>query len=203
MPDIQKKISKSREADDIDKAQRPIEQLDIVAIELRRAREDKGISHTELHRQTGISRPVLFGYEAGRTKPGAKELRLLSEALGVSPNRLLFGTDEPFKPKTGIRSLLKIRNSPELSLIMGMMLIPSAFAILDDDQIESILTVISSMVESRNKEAHRKISIIIELLNQEIGDASPQSMAAFTKKFKEPDFMSQWNKRVEELLNSK
>lgn len=179
--------------------QQSIGTLDIVAIELRRAREAKGISHSELHRQTGISRPVLFGYETGRTKPGAKELRLLSEALGVTPNRLLFGTDEPFKPQTGIRSLVKLRNSP-VSMMVGMMLFPVAFGVLDDDQVESLLTILSSMVESRDKETHKKITIIIDLINEEMGDCSPESMSAFFKRAQEPSFKTAWAKKVQEQL---
>jgi transcriptional regulator with XRE-family HTH domain len=39
----------------------------------------------------GISRTVLVGYEAGKTKPGAREIRMLSAALGVTPNWLVLG----------------------------------------------------------------------------------------------------------------
>lgn len=66
-----------------------------IAAELARARANAGLSHTDLHRTTGISRSVLLGYENGRTKPGAKEIRLLCDALKVSPNRLIYGSDEP------------------------------------------------------------------------------------------------------------
>lgn len=66
-----------------------------IAAELAFARSKTGISHSELHRITGISRTVLIGYENGRTKPGAKEIRLLCDALKVSPNRLIYGSDEP------------------------------------------------------------------------------------------------------------
>lgn len=41
----------------------------------------------------GISRLALSRYEAGKFIPGARELRILCEALGVSPNWLLLGTD--------------------------------------------------------------------------------------------------------------
>lgn len=182
-----------------DAPQEPISKLDIVAIELRRAREAKGISHSELHRKTGISRTVLFGYETGRTKPGAKELRLLSESLGVSPNRLLFGTDEPFKPQTGIRALAKLRNSP-ISLIIGMMLFPAAFSVLDDDQIESLLTILSSMVESRDRETHKKITVAVELISEEMGDGSPEALSAFLKRAQAPGFQEEWGRRINERL---
>jgi transcriptional regulator with XRE-family HTH domain len=179
--------------------EQPSGQLDIVAIELRRARELKGLSHSDLHRQTGISRPVLFGYENGRTKPGAKELRLLSEALGVSPNRLLFGVEEPFKPQAGIRSLVKLRNSP-VSMLLGMFLIPTALAVLDDDQVESLLTIISSMVESRDKDTHKKISKVIEILSQELGNGTPEDISNFSTRAKDPAYLEILRNKVEAEL---
>lgn len=39
----------------------------------------------------GISRTTIRGYELGTYKPGARELRILTLALEVSPNWLLFG----------------------------------------------------------------------------------------------------------------
>lgn len=175
--------------------------LDLVAIELRRAREAKGISHSDLHRQTGISRPVLFGYEAGRTKPGAKELRLLSEALSVSPNRLLFGTEEPFKPRPGLRSLVKLRNSPMMFMAM-LMVLPISFAVLDDDQVESLLVIFASMVESRDKDTYNKLSAMVEVLTEEMGNGTPEDISSFSQRSKEPGFQANLMKRVEDRLNS-
>lgn len=72
----------------------PAPQLGGIAAELAFARAKAGLSHSELNRITGISRTVLIGYEAGRTKPGAKEIRLLCDALKVTPNRLIYGSEE-------------------------------------------------------------------------------------------------------------
>lgn len=177
------------------------DKLDLVAIELRRAREAKGLSHSDLHRQTGISRPVLFGYEAGRTKPGAKELRLLSEALSVSPNRLLFGTEEPFKPKKGLRSLAKLRNSP--ALIMALLLIiPISFAVLDDDQIESLMVILASLVESRDKDAYNRLTAIVEVLNEELGNGTPEEVSAFSKRGSDPSFQVKLMQRVQDRIKN-
>lgn len=62
--------------------------------EIRRARDAKGISVSDLHRKTGISRTVIQSYEKGRYKPGAGEIKRLSEALDCSPNRLIFGRED-------------------------------------------------------------------------------------------------------------
>lgn len=176
-------------------------QPDIIAIELRRARESRGLTHTDLHRITGISRSVLFGYETGRTKPGAKELRLLSEALQVNPNRLLFGNDEPFKPRTGLRSIVKLRNSP-MGILAATIIFPVVFATLDDDQLESILVLLSSLIEARDKDAAKKITAFAEVMSEIIGDGSPESMSEIAAKSKDPNFMEALNKKMEEKLAS-
>lgn len=43
----------------------------------------------------GISRPVLSGYEKGTYKPGTRELRVLYETLGTTPNWLVLGNTSP------------------------------------------------------------------------------------------------------------
>lgn len=63
-------------------------------------RNAKGLTHDGLAKLTklldrkggtGISRTTIRGYEIGLYKPGTRELRLLSQALEVSPNWLIFG----------------------------------------------------------------------------------------------------------------
>jgi transcriptional regulator with XRE-family HTH domain len=64
-------------------------------------RSEKSLKHDSLSELTkhvdpqkrGIARTTLRGYELGVTKPGIRELRILSQALGVSTNRLIFGTE--------------------------------------------------------------------------------------------------------------
>lgn len=62
-------------------------------------RTQKGLSHESLSALSkladpagvGISRTTIRGYEFGSFKPGARELRILSKALQVSPSWLLLG----------------------------------------------------------------------------------------------------------------
>lgn len=70
---------------------------------IRQARESKGLTQEALSRMTvscdpegkGISRSVLAYYEKGKYKPGARELRVLYLALGITPNWLVLGKDDP------------------------------------------------------------------------------------------------------------
>lgn len=50
--------------------------------------------------EKGISRAVISLYEKGRNRPSPKELRLLCEALKVTPNYLIYGDEHPFDSNT-------------------------------------------------------------------------------------------------------
>ncbi len=43
--------------------------------------------------EEGVSAPTIYRYESKGSKPGARELRLLCEALNVSPSVLLIGEE--------------------------------------------------------------------------------------------------------------
>lgn len=68
---------------------------------IRAAREARGLSQTALAQRTamsdstgkGVGRTVLFGYESGKFRPGAREIRLICQALSITPNWLILGDD--------------------------------------------------------------------------------------------------------------
>lgn len=74
---------------------------DGIGSRLRAAREMKGWSQTGLADMTkeidldkkGIHRTVLVGYEAGHSRPGAREIRILCETLSITPNWLIYGAE--------------------------------------------------------------------------------------------------------------
>lgn len=71
---------------------------------LQLVREAKGITQGELAELTkqadkdgkGLSRAVISFYESNTNRPGPKEIRLLCEALRVTPSYLIYGHDDPF-----------------------------------------------------------------------------------------------------------
>lgn len=75
---------------------------DKLGIRVRNLREKLELTHDGLSSLTkvvdsegrGISRTTIRGYELGAYKPGARELRILSLALRVSPTWLLIGENE-------------------------------------------------------------------------------------------------------------
>lgn len=71
---------------------------------LQAAREERRWTQGELAELTrsldgdekGVSRAVISLYEAGTNRPSPREIRLLCEALRVTPNFLIYGDDDPF-----------------------------------------------------------------------------------------------------------
>lgn len=78
---------------------------------MRQIREQKALTHDSLSSLTklddpegrGISRTTIRGYELGTYKPGAREIRILSAALEVSPTWLILGTSDTSPDRTGRR----------------------------------------------------------------------------------------------------
>lgn len=72
-----------------------------IGVRLRAAREARGLSQTALATRTkladvtgkGVARTVLVGYEAGTFRPGAREIRLICQALSITPNWLILGAE--------------------------------------------------------------------------------------------------------------
>lgn len=62
----------------------------------------------------GVSRAVLSLYEAGTNRPSPREIRLLCEALRVTPNYLIYGDEAPFHESNDYARLgTAARDTPE------------------------------------------------------------------------------------------
>lgn len=179
----------------------PLAGLDIIAIELRRAREAKGLSHSELNRLTGISRTVLYGYEVGRTKPGAREIKLLSEALEVTPNRLILGTDEPFR-RAMLRGKIKQKISPSTSKVTFGLFSQALMSALDNDQADAIMTLLISLVEGRDKELFKQLMVSMEVVAEHIEGESTSEMVDIVTKLNDPVFVEMLSKKCEDRIKS-
>ncbi len=98
---------------------------------LQRVRQHFGMSVDALSRATkawdepelrGVSATALLRYEAGQALPAARELRLLSDSLGVSAHWLLFGVASDEAPSIEQKQLLAAldayiaRKAPDASI---------------------------------------------------------------------------------------
>ena len=107
---------------------------DFIGQRIQDLRISKNLNHDGLSRITkfidkiegkGINRTTIRGYEVGMYKPGARELRLLSEALEVSPSWLLLGTGDAAPVNPDIKYLAANRQNELEKLIRVVFLLPS------------------------------------------------------------------------------
>lgn len=136
---------------------------DTVALELVRARKMLGWSQAELHQRTGISRDTIKQYETGRHLPGARELRLLSSALGVSPNRLLLGSDEFQGEVSLLQEMMESAQGDELRMAYRFVFLNG---MLTQAERNAVLTLIESILAGRkggDKELRETVAFIDEM----------------------------------------
>jgi transcriptional regulator with XRE-family HTH domain len=139
---------------------------DSVAIELKKAREAKGLTFSDLHRLTAISRTTLHDYESGRSMPGAKELVKLCQVLEVTPNRLLLGMDDLSTLSGGVLVALigLAKAKPTQALALSAFLLPWVSAVLSKIGYESLMalgTLADETLRARDPETYRHLSIFV------------------------------------------
>lgn len=98
----------------------------------------------------GISQPVLKSYEDGQFRPGARELKLLSLALSMSPNWLLFGKENPLEqdasptPPSSLADLVEITPEDRRGALIGILV-----SQLKKPERDAWLSVIEATIRSR------------------------------------------------------
>lgn len=117
------------------------------ASELIRARTELGLTQSKLAEQSGLSVSAIKAYESGRNLPGARELRELCQALQVSPNKLLFGTELPFKNRTFANLLVDAVDEDDHVLQGRTMLL---MQLLTKDEQRAVGTLVSSLAVARH-----------------------------------------------------
>lgn len=90
----------------------------------------------------GISRTALIGYEAGTSRPGARELRILSQTLVISPNKLLFGTETPL---TTSHAALETLTGERGRMLRGAVEVAFVIAALKGHERDALLSLALSL----------------------------------------------------------
>lgn len=153
-----------------------------VASELVRARKVLGWTQNELHQRTGISRDTLKQYETGRHLPGARELRLLSAALGISPNRLLLGSDE-FRPEPSL--LQGMLNDAEADEAKKMFRFYILYNMLTPTERNAVLTLIEPILTGRQggEKGIRKAFAAMDVVSQHAAPSIGSMMETMEETF--------------------
>lgn len=146
--------------------------LKSVSAEVRKARERADMTVSDLHRETGISRTVLQGYEAGRFVPGAMELKKLCSVLKVTPNKILFGEEKPLENKPLLASFVgdvtKAAGTAKLAIVLQ---------VLSSEELSALLSLVESIVIARVKGA-KKLQQLFHAVDVMVGHEDTPGLIA-------------------------
>lgn len=147
---------------------------------LQEVREGKRLTQGELADLTrgidpddkGISRAVISLYEAGTNRPSPREIRLLCEALRITPNFLIYGDEDPFHPINDHKRLgARERSDPE-----GYAWLAYVFSTLHHNHFDALMAVALDLQRGWNKkfdhgmqaEANRRLLEMAEELTERL-----------------------------------
>ncbi|WP_162240432.1 MULTISPECIES: helix-turn-helix domain-containing protein [unclassified Acidovorax] len=128
----------------------PVPSPNAFASELIGARAERGLTQGQLSTKSGLSLSAIKAYEAGRNMPGARELRELCQALQISPNKLLFGSEAPFKSQS-IADLLVDGEAEDDHVARGRA--SFLLGLLAADERNAVVTLLRSLALARHGEA--------------------------------------------------
>lgn len=88
---------------------------------IRAVREKAQYTQEQLAEMIGMNRVSLAWYESGKIEPGSKALSKIADALHVSTNMLLYGTDEMSDEDREIWELREqVRRDPERHYLFSL-----------------------------------------------------------------------------------
>lgn len=131
----------------------PLPDTNTFASELISARAERGLTQGQLSANSGLSLSTIKAYETGRNMPGARELRELCQTLQISPNKLLFGTEAPFKDQSLADLLVDSATESEHVALSHFTALASLLA---SDERRALITLARSLALARHGEAKVK-----------------------------------------------
>lgn len=169
-----------------------------IGSEIAKARKILGLTQVELARRSGISRDSLNKYESGKHLPGARELRLLCDALGVSPNRLLLGSDEFNPPSSLLPALFTDGESSEHRDFLRFMVV---FRLLTTQEQKAVMTMMESIIVGRiGIDAVNMMMAAMEGVVEAMNPEVEQILGIFDADAMTPERKEEINKQVEEKI---
>jgi len=172
---------------------------DGISLRIKSAREAKNLSQIDMHKRTGLSRTVLINYEAGRHKPGTRELKLICDALEVSPNYLIYGTEHPHKIEDGLADqILELGASAYPSLFI---LTPMIASILDHEEKRTLLKLVEALIKAKSHDLYRDImSVVAKIPKPEQIDSS--QIPTRTELQKNPELMKEYIENTKAIIQN-
>lgn len=145
---------------------------------IRIIRESKKLSHDGLSSLTkicdlekkGISRTTIRGYELGTFKPGTREIRVLSEALEVSPSFLIIGAPDSDKDFEKTDANSQDQSKPIFSFGKGVQTVWAFLELASEDK-EIVRQLVLTLVRHKIGEVEfRKLDGVSTELGELIDD---------------------------------
>ncbi len=140
---------------------------DQIGTRIAQKRTAKGLNHDGLSKLTklcdnagnvGIGRTTIRGYEIGTYKPGTRELRLLSQALEVSVDWLIFGAGDEDAQSFQGRNDANLQVSSEFGkFLVGLYLL----AKLEPKERDSVYGVMHALARLRQGENEYRAGIVV------------------------------------------
>ena len=154
-----------------------------IAERLRKARDELGLTQTQLAKTAGISRSAIVHYETAGTVPGGIELIKLSKALNVTPNYLLSGSETFLDSKKPEHILAT--DSQEL-LVARMSI---CFLVLDKPVREKMSELLISMVQQKlSSDEFEVLMTFMDELGTSLQGFTTDVEKLVEEKFSESDF---------------
>tara|TARA_R110002073_G_scaffold120232_2_gene262049 strand:- start:714 stop:1256 length:543 start_codon:yes stop_codon:yes gene_type:complete len=163
-----------------------------IAERLRKARDELGLTQTELARTAGISRSAVVHYETAGTVPGGLELIKLSNVLNVTPNYLLSGS-EAFLESNKPEHVLATDNQQLLIARMSI-----CFMALDRPVREKMSELLISMVQQKlSSEEFEVLMTAMDELGNALEGSAPEMEKIVDSILAENDFPKTARKAAE------
>lgn len=154
-----------------------------IAERLRKARDELGLTQTELAKMAGIGRSAVVHYETAGTVPGGIELIKLSNTLKVTPNYLLSGS-ETFLDSNKPEHILATDNQELLIARMSI-----CFLALDKPVREKMSELLISMVQQKlSSEEFEVLMTFMDELGSTLNVNSSEMEKVYEAMFSETDF---------------
>lgn len=175
------------------------QQLGTISTEIKTARNQAGLTVTDLHKKTGISRNVLQGYESGKFAPGTLELRKICEILRVTPNRILYGNEQPMKAKTSLAEYIGDAKS-----VRGSALLSLFFTMLSGNEATAVLTLLESIIRAKvggDKQIQQAYDALDAAFSPSLLDAITSSVETAATQHFTPDRVDKLNTEFSKISN--
>lgn len=144
---------------------------------IRATREARGFSQAGVAHRTkladpagkGVSRTVLVSYEQGKFRPGSREIRMICDALSITPTWLIYGADEAHR--SAQVSMESVRKADFLAAVH----LALAITVLRPHERSAFQSLVLSM--AGRELGDRKLSMLL-LMGKEIAASGFQALQA-------------------------